>query len=486
MNMLSKETEALLDKLYNLRSEDSYILAEMEKEKEVAEETKNKTTKQKQELQDKIESLTEEESVLAEQGAHLRDILSGINPDDFKMVLERLKIDFNPTEIKDKIDDLLPGTIEEVVAATKKAEEELVLVEDEMNSAITKIDELAVRKETELANQEKLNEYFELALNGNINITREAITSLISQFNFTEEEQREAAKLMMFPEDALYDYDKKYQDANNHGKSISDVLIEAKESVAKPIGDIFNNKEEELNLISSNDEKEESKPVEESVVTPISELNRSDTKDDNSSISDLLSSSNDNYFPFEINVQDLKDELPSIEQNETSTAVNIEDKNEDNKPLDFDINPIFNNINIDNNIEKEEAKVEEPKEVVNDSNEESMMDLFRRLGLSEIMFVESELEDLINLEDKSIVEKNVNILNKYNINVDIVSDNVNILSDPELEDKINVILNAGKTVDDIYFNPSVLKKYDLKGLEHAIELLNENGLDPKKVPLMAY
>ena len=114
------------------------------------------------------------------------------------------------------------------------------------------------------------------------------------------------------------------------------------------------------------------------------------------------------------------------------------------------------------------------------------MDLFKRLGLSEIMFVESELEDLMNLEDTSIVEKNVNILNKNNINLDIVSDNVNILSDPELEEKINVIIEAGKTVDDIYFNPSVLKKYDLKGLENAINLLKENGLDPKKVPLMAY
>ena len=153
MKMLSKETEALLDKLYNLRSEDSYILQEMEEERQVAESTKEKTTKEKQELQDKISELTQEESVLAEQGAHLRDLLSDINPDDFKMVLERLKIDFDPAAIKNKIDELLPGTIEEVVKTTKEAEEELVKVEEEMNSAVTKIDELAVRKDTELANQ---------------------------------------------------------------------------------------------------------------------------------------------------------------------------------------------------------------------------------------------------------------------------------------------------------------------------------------------
>ena len=248
MKVLSTETTQLLDKLYNLRSEDSYILVEMEKEKKAAEETKEKTTLEMKDLQDKISSLTEEETLLAEQGARLREVLSGINIDSFKTVIEKLNIDFNPDAIKEKVDELLPGIIEEVVSNTKKAEEELIAVEEEMNGAITKIDELAVRKDVELANQDKLNEYFELALSGNINITREAITSLISQFNFTEEEQREAAKLMMFPEDALYDYDKQYQDSQNHGKSISDVLIEAKESVAKPIGEIFSDLSEEKEL----------------------------------------------------------------------------------------------------------------------------------------------------------------------------------------------------------------------------------------------
>lgn len=464
MKVLSSETEALLDRLYNLRSEDSYILKEMEEEKKVAENTKEKTVKEKEELQKKISELSEEESVLADQGAHLRDILSDINPEDFKMVLERLNINFDPVAIKNKIDESLPGTIEEVVNATKEAEAELVKVEEEMNSAITKIDELAVRKDTQIANQEKLNEYFDLALNGNINITREAITSLVSQFNFNEEEQREVAKIMMFPEDALYEYDKNYQDANNAGKSISDVLIEAKESVSKPFGEVFS----EIN----------SEPAEEEVKTnevPIAEEKEEFdipvvTFDESAavepaSISDILNSANDeSIFPFE-------EEKENIDPS-------VFNKNDED---------IFSFNGIIDNTSKEEptGKVVEEEKIEND-NEESMMDLFKRLGLSEIMFVESELSDLINLEDKSIVEKNVNILNKYGINLDIVSDNVNILSDSELDEKIAKILEVGKTTDDIYFNPSVIKKYDLNGLENAINLLKENGLDPQKVPLMAF
>lgn len=443
MKVLPNETSALLDKLYNLRGENSYILVEMEKEREIAEETKEKTAKEKEELQEKITSLTNEETLLAEQGAHLRDVLSGINPDDFKVVLDKLNIDFDPEALKNKIDETLPGRIEEVVSAAKEAEDELVKVEEEMNSAVTKIDELAIRKETELANQEKLNEYFELALNGNINITREAITSLVSQFNFNEEEQREAAKLMMFPEDALYEYDKQYQDAQNHGKSISDVLIEAKESVAKPIGEIFSD------VDNTEEEKEVEEPVEES--------------------EDVTAESNDDIEKISSEISEILKKLDS----------------EESKPLFDDVK--LDDLPLNGYVEEPKEEEEKSTEVkIEDDDEETMMDLFKRLGLSEIMFVESELSDLIALDDKKIVEKNVGILNKYGINLDVVSDNVNILSDPELDEKINTILETGKTVDDIYFNPSVIKKYDYQGLKDAIELLKENGLDPKKVPLMAF
>ena len=274
---------------------------------------------------------------------------------------------------------------------------------------------------------------------------------------------------MMFPEDALYDYDKKYEDENNHGKSISDVLIEAKESVSKPIGEIFNDFK-----IENEEDKVEEPKVEEKTIDESKNV-------EPSTISELLSSEDEVSFPF------VKDE----EEKDEKTEEPIKDNSicESIYTTDFDsiINPAL--IGEDKPSEEKKEEVEIKPEFVEEEKEdeeETMMDLFKRLGLSEIMFVESELSDLINLEDKEIVEKNVNILNKYDINLDIVSDNVNILSDPELEEKIEKILETGKTKDDIYFNPSVIKKYDLKGLEDAINLLKENGLDPKKVPLMAF
>ena len=253
-------TEGLLDKLYNLRGSDSEILKEMNREKQKAEETRNRTTEEKKNLQTNIQNLKELKDKLVDEGEKFKEVLKGINSHDYDTVLDRLHIDFNPQDILDKLERNLPKTIETVEFDTKKAEDELIKVEDEMNKAITTIEELGIRKDTALANQEKLNEYFELSLSGRMNVTRDSITSLLCEFGFNEEEQRETAKILMFPEDALYAYDERVKAKEKSGKSISEVIQEAKTIVddevlssnideEKTIDDAFTNDYEEDNDI---------------------------------------------------------------------------------------------------------------------------------------------------------------------------------------------------------------------------------------------
>ncbi len=228
MKALSPEVSALLDKLYNLRGEESVILVDMYKQKNKAEETKERTTQEKKELQEKIADLEQLNEALNDQGDKLVSVLSGIDRSEYAVVLDRLKIDFNPQVLVDRINKSLPRTIDSVTLETKKAAEKLLKVEDEMNVAMTTIDELAIRRDAALANQAKLNEYFELALTGSINITRDSITTLLEQFGFSESDQREAAKLLMFPEDALLIYEARLREKEKSGKSIIDVIAEAK------------------------------------------------------------------------------------------------------------------------------------------------------------------------------------------------------------------------------------------------------------------
>ena len=309
---MAVRTESLLDKLYNLRGKDSSILREMDEQKDAAEKTKEKTTEQKAILQKEIEDLKLQREELEDQGEKFKNMLKGINRDDYDTALTRLNLDFDPEGLLKKLNENLPKTIDMVEKNTKESEEELVKVEDEMNRAITTIEELGIRKDTALANQEKLNEYIELALSGTINITRDSITSLLAEFHFTEEEQREAAKILMFPEDALFAYNDKIKMKDRSGKSISQVIQEAK-----------NISEEETPVF---EKKVEKTPVYEKVVEEEPVVK----EDQTSTVIDTLKSVGIDYLDF------TSDEINKLIDN-------------------FDKETIISNVNyiVDKNIEKD-------------------------------------------------------------------------------------------------------------------------------------
>ncbi len=377
MKILSPEVMRLLDKLYNLRGSDSVIFKEMESAHEKAEETKERTTKEKSALQEKITGLEADSKNLSEQGKKLIEVLKGIDKNAYETVIDRLHINFDPEALVEKLDSSLPETIEKVNEEIKASKEELVEVEEQMNSAITTIEEIGIRKDAAIANQDKLNEYFELALSGNINITRDSITSLLEQFGLSEEETREAAKILMFPEDALYDYDAKLKESEK--KSISEVMQEAKKQ-------------------------------EDAII-------------------------------------------------------------EDKKPV------------IEEKIEVTEVK-EEPTEKKLDR--EDLIDLFNEIGLDYLDYTTSDLDQILEHFNEKVIRRNVNIFKENELNLDIFADHIDLLYDKELEAKMDRLLRIGKSALDIYLNPTVLTKYDYKNLDKAIILLQSSGLDPKKVPLMAY
>lgn len=418
MKALSNEVKTLLDRLYNLRGEDSIILKKMNKEREDAIETQERTKNEKEVLLQEIERLDNDEKTLAEEGEKLTSVLSNINRDDFANVLARLNIDFEPAMINEKVNSMLPDTISKIATEKKDATEKLENVEEEMNNAIAKVEELGIRKDEALNNQTKLNEYFDLALSGSINITRDAITSLLEKFNFSENDQREAAKLLMFPEDALYEYDASFKSGDKQsGKSITDVLVEAKQESKESI---FDNQVE--------------------VVKEVVE----DTGIDDSAI---------------------KEETEEIK--------------EDNEgPLLEDIfSKVINQVEIpEMEVEQEDSKTEKEK----------LIELLKKNSIDNLNFTDDELKKIMEHYDKDTLNSNIGILKENKIDLNILKSNYQLLYDKELGLKIEKLLGIGKAAKDISLMPSVLTKYDLQGLNNTINVLEISGLDPKKVPLMAY
>ena len=390
MNNATLEVTKLLDKLYNLRGSDSVILKEMDVKESEALATKERTTEEKKALQAKIADLENDSKELDGQGKKLVQVLGTIKRSDYEVVIDRLNINFDPEALTKVLEEELPKKLEEVANDKKASEDELVKVEEEMNSAITTIEELGIRKDAALSNQEKLNEYFDLALKGNINITRDSITALLEQFGFDEEERREAAKILMFPEDALYAYDEKLK--NSEKKSISEVLKEAKSQ--------------------------------EEVLT--------DTVEE------------------KIEVKEPKKEEEKLEE----PSKKVEEVKEEKKDKKFD--------------------------------KEDLMDLFSEIGLDYLDYTSSDLEEILNNFNEKVIRRNVAIFKNNDLNLDVFVDNISLLYDKELEAKVDRLMRIGKSALDIYLNPNVLIKYDYKNLDKAILLLQNSGLDPKKVPLMAY
>lgn len=342
MKTLSLETTKLLDKLYNLRGKDSVVLVEMDKQKEKAEKTLKRTTEEKGDLQDKIAKLETQYEELENQGEKLKEVLGGIDKNEFATVLDSLKINFDPEDLLAKVKENLPKTIDKVSNEQKNCEKELVAVEEEMNNAITTIQELGIRKDTAIANQDKLNEYFDLALNGKINITRDSITSLLEQFDFSEEEQREAAKILMFPEDSLFIYDSKINNVDVAGKSISDVINEAKDAIIEDekIEEEIIEPIEEVNIEESVVPEIKEEPVVEQAIfnpfviedIPVEENNEIfEEVSNNESLEDYLTSLGFNYLEF--SSQDL-DELKNNLDKETMQK-NVELIKEKNIDLDI-------------------------------------------------------------------------------------------------------------------------------------------------------
>ncbi len=439
MKTLSLETTKLLDKMYNLRGKDSVILVEMDKQKSKSEKTLDSTTTKKGELQTKISNLETQHEELENQGDKLKDVLSGIDRNDFATVLDSLKIDFDPEELMKKVNDNLPKTIDKVVNEMKEAESELVNVEEEMNNAITNIQELGIRKDTALANQEKLNEYFDLSLNGKINITRDSITSLLEQFDFSEEEQREAAKILMFPEDALFIYDSKINNTDVAGKTISDVISEAKDAI---IEDEENNDSEDMIF--------EEQTVEPENIVENPEIDNAIAEDNSNE-----ELNNDIFADFNIN---------EITEEPSNDA-------------------IFNPFVIE---DTEEPSLNISNDLVVEQSDENVEEFLNSLGINYLDFSSQDLDDLKNNFNKEVFKKNIEIMNDNKIDLDIFADHAQLLYDAELADKVQLLLNIGKEPIDIYLNPSILVKYTTSKLNNAIALLTSNGMDPKNVPLMAY
>jgi len=128
----------------------------------------------------------------------------------------------------------------------------------------------------------------------------------------------------------------------------------------------------------------------------------------------------------------------------------------------------------------------QPQRILVLQDKEKLEALLKEVKLDAKDFSAQNFAKLLEHYDEKLLKKNVDVLKNNKIDTKILKENVEILYDEELKEKIEKLLDIGKEPRDICLVPSVLVKYDLKGLNNTINVLQISGLDPKKVPLMAY
>ena len=120
------------------------------------------------------------------------------------------------------------------------------------------------------------------------------------------------------------------------------------------------------------------------------------------------------------------------------------------------------------------------------SPKDDLINLLKELGFDYLDFTSNDLEKILANYSTSILRSNVLFAIDNGIELDIFIDNVELLYDSEFEQKIQRLMEVGKEPFDIYLNPNILIKYNKSDLDNTINKLKSSGLDPKKVPLIAY
>ena len=368
MSKLSTETVCLLDKVYNLRGSESTILVEMEKEMNSAVESYEEANTIRKELEENISKLNNDVEVLSSEGEKLKNVLNDIDEREYAQVLDTLKIDFHPEEIKEKLSSLLPITINSLSSDIKMSSNELSRVEEKLEETKTKIEELNIQKEEALVNQDRLNRYFELSLNSNMNATRDELTNLFSEFDFTDEESRECAKLLMFPEDGIFEYERDYKDAPR--------------------------------VRHFEPEPAQEEVVEEHIVEEEPAISFIDAEEPEMHIEEIPS---EEYS-----------EIEPMTSEEFTTAEEIV------APEEEVISPI-----------EEIAPIEEVVEPTTVSRDE-VMNFLTDLGFDTLDFTTNDVDKITDNFDRELITNNVNAIKDMGINMDVFADNLELLYDPEM------------------------------------------------------
>lgn len=522
MAEITHNTEILLDRLYNLKGEDNIILKELsnkisETESEIELTEKNKTNSE-------INKVNSEGTleIFLTQKQTFEEAFQGLDNDTFS-ALREIDVNLEIGSLLNAISERAPEYCDKLQTEINKFNTEINEAEEQrlnLNEELTSLNDQRNKVEND---REQLQSLLEQSLSPN-EIERDSLTAhyvkrIISPFDvFSEDELNKITKLIMFPDEGLYQFDETYEDRLRNGlvgltKEITEEPIAVEEIAITPPIEEELTQSEETPVEEVAPVEEEPKEVDYHNVEEAQEIYGND--DDKTRIIDL-SSLNRPEEPEEIipPVIDL-----GIPQEEPVIELSVKQVVEEENIIEEA--PIPQEEPVEQEVEEEIVPIIEPEiEVVEKSKEEIIEEFLNNFGFDIAKFQTENIEEvyeLLNSVDERTVKENYEILRSISLEDEVytihnghmyiadadfnkkltllrakgVKENKiqELLKDPNsglrdnfeiIEEKVTAIQNLNARIDDENID---LLKTNIAQYEKNLNLLASNGyeLDEKEI-----
>ena len=430
MAQLSQNTIRLLDRLFNLKGEDNVIIKRIkdeisttENEMTVTTQEKNNNEVQKNELQGKL-------TVFQNQSDSFKAVFEGIDDATFASLRE-IGIEFEISKmlstIEEKAPDYIASLNDQINEYGKKIEDNEHKIEELTNN----LENLHRNQATSEEDRLKLTSLLDQSLSSS-EIEREVLTvnfvkKILSLFDlFDENEIKELTKIIMFPDDGLFEYAKNYDKRLANGE----ISLDNQSSVT-----------EENNI-------EEIKPIED--ISPSEETEEENNESSTAEIyKEEITSSETTPDVEEPSVEDNQEEIINITNDDSTSEIDLSSlnnssENEEPKELEEETE--------ETTIDSEPTTIIPIIEPDPEPVEESIEEFLEKIGLSIQKFTDynetpvSEIMAYLNQIDRTLIERNYEILRSLNVDEETIYkyfQNILYLADSDLNNKITILRAKG-------------------------------------------
>ncbi len=321
MANLSQKTILLLDRLYNLKSDENVILQDINKKIEEIKASIKEDDEREKELEDNKTNNQNDLLLFNTQQEAFLTAFSGIGNDTFS-ALSQIGVDVNIGSMVTTVSEKAPAYIEGLQDKIKEIQTQIDAIVEDRNSLQGELDGLASQKEKAEADKSALVSLMEQSLSPD-ETERESLPTryvkdVLNRFGvFDADEISQLAKLIMFPEGELEEYDNEYNGRTHH---LDTTTVTVEEPVVEDTATQTRIIEEPKDIVDPvvvptelvNPVVEEEKKVDPVDVPSITQIYDKQAEDDKTSILDLTALNIDEEDKEEIDETPVREFLESI------------------------------------------------------------------------------------------------------------------------------------------------------------------------------